>query len=70
MGFKTWILGITWALLLIMLLMVLGGCTTTSTIINQLAKEGEFESIQVITRRGDRVKVKYRASDWFTEEVE
>ncbi len=59
-----------WAVLIVLMLIAVQACTTTGTLIDQLAKEGEFDTIQVITRQGDRVKVTYKDDDWFVEEVE
>ena len=59
-----------WAVLILLMVAAVTGCTTTGTLLDQLAKEGEFDTIQVITRQGDRVKVKYKDDEWFVEEVE
>lgn len=50
----------TLAIIFFCLIMLAGCASSTSTVVRQLAKQGEFEKIEVTTRQGTRVKVKYR----------
>ena len=44
----------------LLVILLTAGCATPGRLVNQLAKQGDFERVEIVTRKGERIRVMYR----------